>query len=395
MPHVSDALFSQLRANREVPHGRKWAEQKGAIGAGIAESDFGTADFLKAHLIRAINEDLLTYLPDELAEIASEACRELYRSRFHWSFPTEWVRATPDVLSALHVALEVFPQHTPVIIPTPCYSPFPGVCESMDREVIEVPMPQGFDLELLAASLRTPGSIVLLCNPHNPTGEVLDRDTLRELAEVAEQHDAFLFIDEIHAPLVYRESAHIPFASLSDAAAQRSITAISPSKGWNIPGLKAAHAIIPNDRLRAHWDRLNRHPVRSGSPLGAVGVASAYSEEGLQWLDQLIPRFDANRALLVDTIGTLLPRAHFRPPQATYLAWIDFSDYQLDTSPAEFLLREAGVATVPGSSCGKEFANHIRFNFATSPENINLAIAAAADALNRTAAPSPQSRSTP
>lgn len=383
MSNRTDEFFSQLRADQALPHGRKWAERQGAIGAGIAESDFGTAAFIKERLARAVHEDLLSYLPDDLAELSSTACRDLYRSRFGWSFPTSWVRATPDVLSALHIALEVFPQHTPVVIPTPWYSPFPGVCESMNREVIAVPMPDGFDLELLAASLRTPGSIVLLCNPHNPTGEVLDRETLARIAELAERHDAYLFVDEIHAPLVYAGSTHIPFASVSDEAAQRSITAISPSKGWNLPGLKAAHAIIPNDKLRAHWDRLDRHPVRSGSPLGAVGIASAYSAEGLAWLDQLIMRFDTNRKLLGTLLNEHLPLTRYREPQATYLAWIDFADYELDVSPAEFLLEHAGVATVPGGACGSQFAHHIRFNFATSPDNITQAVTGAAAALAR------------
>ena len=381
MTILSDELLQSLRPDAAVPHGRKWAEPRGAIGAGIAESDFGTAPFLKARLARAIQEDLLTYLPDDLADAAASSCAELYRTRFGWDVPDTWVRATPDVLSALLVALEVFPQDTPVFVPTPCYSPFFAVPQSMGREVIEVPMPRGFDLERLRAASPAPGSVLLLCNPHNPTGQVLTTEQLVELASFAEEADLFLFVDEIHAPLVYSPGTHVPFGSVSDAAAHRSITAISPSKGWNIPGLKTAHVVIPNEGLRKHWDRLDRHPVRSGSPLGALGVASAYSPEGLLWLEQLVTRFEANRNLVEQCVRETLPLADMRAPEATYLAWIGFERYDLAEDPSAHFLQRAGVSTVPGRSCGSGFEHFIRFNFATPPETIHAAMRAIAGAV--------------
>lgn len=370
----SDEFFASLRVSPEIPHGRKWTEEAGAIGAGIAESDFGTADFIKQQLLRAVREGLLTYLPDELSEASRAACRDLYRNRFAWEPQLEWIRETPDVLSGMHVALELFPEDTPVVVPTPSYSPFLEVPASTSRRIVQVPMIHGFDLQQISDALGTPGSVLVLCNPHNPTGEVLNRSQLTALTSVVEEKNCWLFVDEIHAPLVYKGKNHIPFASVSEIARERSITAISPSKGWNIPGLKAAHMIIPNNSLRQKWDMINRFPVRSGSPLGAIGVTAAYSAEGLRWLDALLEKLDSNRRLLTDYIREFLPRVDFREPEATYLAWIGFEAYTLEQAPAQHLLQRAGVATVHGGSCGLGFEQYIRFNFATSPDILTRAM---------------------
>lgn len=383
MSLITADLLASLRSSSDAPHGRKWSEQRGAIGAGIAESDFGTAPAVRDALLGAVGEGLLTYLPDELSERAALACADLYRTRFGWPVDVDWVRGTPDVLSALLGALSVFPQNTPVIVPTPCYAPFLTVPAILGREVLQVPMgATGMDLDRLEETMAAaPGAVLILCNPHNPLGSVLDRETLVQVASIVDRHGGSVFADEIHAPLVFAGREHVPYSSVSPEAAAHAITAISPSKGWNTPGLKAAHAILPSAEYRARWDARGRYPVRGGSPLGAIGIVAAYGDSGQAWLADLLARLDENRRLLGGLLAERLPRVSYREPEATYLAWLGFGEHELPTNPATFFLERCGVATVSGADCGRSGEQFLRFNFATEADVIERAIDRMATAL--------------
>lgn len=366
-----------------APRSRKWSEVRGAIGAGIAESDFGTAPAITQVLHEAVSEGLLAYLPDELAERAALACADFYDSRFAWRPDPDSIRLVPDVLTGLAAMLELCPGDGPIVIPTPCYSPFLSVPGQAKRRVVHVPTTgcQDTDLQQLDEALAEPGSVLLLCNPHNPTGTVLSESWLRQLSEIVDRRGARVFVDEIHAPVVYQGRSHVPYASVSESAAAHSMTAISPSKGWNVAGLKSAQVIITNPDDRRRWDDLGRYPTRSGSPLGALAITAAYSAEGLQWLDELITQLDANRTYLSHKLADLLPNVSFSPPDGTYLAWLGFSEYQLPQPPAEFFLQHAGVSMVPGASCGLGSEQNVRFNFALRPDMLERAVTSMATAV--------------
>lgn len=367
-----------------APRGRKWSEVKGSIGAGIAESDFGTAPNITSALHRAVSEGFLTYLPDELAEEAAAACAHLYRDRTGWQPEPEMMRLVPDVLTGLAAMLELTPGSGPIVIPTPCYSPFLSVPTQAKRPVVFVPSSgsQWTDLERIDTALAAPESVLLLCNPHNPLGTVQSREWLARLADIVEYRRAHVFVDEIHAPVVYPGNTHVPYASVSDAAAAHSMTAISPSKGWNVAGLKSAHMVITNPDDRKRWDALGRFPARSGSPLGALAIVAAYSADGLEWLDRTIAQLDRNRMLLTQLLAERLPLVTFRPPAGTYLAWLGFERYRLpERSAADFVLQRAGIAVVDGASCGAGAEQHVRFNFAMRPDLFEVAVDSLARAL--------------
>lgn len=367
-----------------APRGRKWSEIKGSIGAGIAESDFGTAPSITSALHRAVSEGFLTYLPDDLAEEAAAACANLYRVRTDWRPDPQMMRLVPDVLTGLAAMLELSPGNGPIVIPTPCYSPFLAVPAQAKRRAVLVPSSgdPATDLDLIDAALSEPDSVLLLCNPHNPLGTVQPREWLARLAAIVERRRARVFVDEIHAPVVYPGNVHVPYASVSDAAASHSMTAISPSKGWNVAGLKSAHVLVTDPEDRRRWDALGRFPVRSGSPLGALAIIAAYSDEGLVWLDRTIEQLDANRSLLTRLLAERLPLVTFRPPDGTYLAWLGFERYRLpEGSLADFILQHAGITVVDGASCGAGAEQHVRFNFAMRPDLLEVAVESLARAL--------------
>jgi cystathionine beta-lyase len=215
---------------------------------------------------------------------------------------------------------------------------------------------------------------VLLCHPHNPTGRVHESAELRTLAELAARFDAVVLSDEIHGPLVYPGVEFVPYLAVSDEARATGFAFTSASKAWNLAGLKCALTVAGSD---AHARLLARIPADRAFSAGLLGMIAntvAFSA-GDEWLDGLIAGLEANVALLREELSARLPRVTMPLPQATYLAWLDFSDYDLATEPATVLLERGRLALTPGGAFGPPGVRHARLNFACSPDIIREAVA--------------------
>jgi len=241
--------------------GVKWSAVPGAIGAFVAEMDFGVAPNISRALHAAIDDGVLGYLPSALGQQMSAATARWTADRYGWTVDPADVHPLPDVLAGLRLAIDRFSRAgAPVIVPTPAYMPFLTVPPSLGREVIEVPMlidAEGrytLDLDGIDAAFRAGANLLVLCNPYNPVGRVFTRDELVAVGEVVQRHDGRVFSDEIHAPLVYAPGIHVPYASISPEAAAHTVTTTSASKAWNLPGLKAAQLILSSDADREAWD---------------------------------------------------------------------------------------------------------------------------------------------
>jgi cysteine-S-conjugate beta-lyase len=174
-----------------------------------------------------------------------------------------------------------------------------------------------------------------------------------------------VFSDEIHAPLVFPGHRHVPYASLDDTTAGHTVTATSASKAWDLPGLKCAQLVLSNDADARLWAEVGHEAEHGASTLGAVANVAAYTE-GLDWLDGVLAVLDGNRRLLADLVAAHLPGIRHRPPEGTYLAWLE--GFGLP-DPGDALLREAGVAVVDGARCGAAGRGAVRLNIAT-PEPV-------------------------
>ena len=225
----------------------------------------------------------------------------------------------------------------------------------------------------IEAALRDGAGLVLLCNPHNPLGRVFDRSELEGIAKLVERFEARVFADEIHAPIRYGGRPHIPFASLSDQAAQISVTATSTSKAFNTPGLKCGQIILTAEQDRERWREMGWFGEHGAGTVGVLAAAAAY-RDGDKWLARFIATLEENRALLEQLISELLPEAQFSAPEGTYLAWVDMSAYGEELEWGKTLRNEAGLAIVDGRDCGRAGSDHIRINFATSQHVIRSAI---------------------
>lgn len=370
VPMLDLAAITPDRLRRQA--GVKWTTHPNeVIPAFVAEMDFGTAPEVIAALHRAVELGQFSYLATPLTDELAVACRDWHTQAYGWTPEAARIHTIPNVIRGLEVAVRFAPAGAPIILPTPAYMPFFTLPAELDREIIEVPMTQGpdgrhhFDLEGIERAFAAGGGLLVVCNPANPVGRVFERDELVALAETVEACGGRVFADEIHAPLVYGDRQHIPYASVSAAAAGHAITATSASKAWNLPGLQCASLLLTNEADVERWATVGFLMSHGASTLGVVANTAAY-REGRPWLDAVRERLIANRELVVDLLAAELPGVVHCPPEGTYLAWLDCRPLGLGDAPGAFFLAEAGVALTEGALCGAP--GFVRLNLATTPE---------------------------
>lgn len=388
-----DAItVEQLRATRSL----KWCLPDQAIGAFVAEMDFGTSPVVARALRAELDRGSFGYPPPHLVEQTAQATVERLRTAHGWQVDPADVRVAPEVIMVLDQAIaSTTDPGTPVVVPTPAYMNFFTAIRRQGREAIEVPMirdEQGrwaLDLPGIASAIERSGAqLVTLCNPHNPTGRVFTREELEAFARMVEGTGARVFADEIWAPVVYEGHRHIPYASLSAVTAAHSITAVSATKGWNIAGLKCAQAVLTSDVDREAWERMPS-PMSDRTPsMGMAGTIAAYRDDS-GWIDEVTAYLAGCTSLVADMIGEGLPTAVVSRPEGTYVNWVDLTALDLPCPAVEFIQREAGVVPTDGRSCGEVGAGHIRIIAAMPRPILRAAMARTIQALRPREAPAP------
>lgn len=381
--HTFDDITAQsLRA----ANWKKWVEVGTATGAWVAEMDFGTAPAVRETLRRAAESgEGLGYLPTASRAAMQNAFTSFVDARYGWQVAQDDVRPVADVLTAMQAAVRLMSRPgSPIILPTPAYMPFVTLPAALEREVIQVPLAREdgryvYDLDALDAAFAAGGHLLVLCNPHNPIGRVLERSELQAISEVVEQHGGRVFSDEIHAPLTYPGHTHVPYASISPATAAHTVTAMSGSKAFNLPGLKCAQLVLSSDADREVWRHGGHIYEDQASTMGALAATAAYREGGA-WLDDVVGYLDGNRRALTDLVAEHLPGVGYTQPEGTYLAWLDLTGTGVE-DPAAFFRSNAGVAATSGTACGDAGRGFLRFNFATARPILAEAIARMGSAL--------------
>lgn len=356
---------TDLRAAGSV----KWTMFPDTIGAFVAEMDFGLAPAITEAISGSLEAGLTGYLPQHLATALQEETARRYTEHHGWHLTGDQVRLVPDVIAAFEFAIETFTAPgAAIIVPTPAYMPFLSVPPRLGRRVIEVPSIQSegrwaMDLDAVAAAFADGAELLVLCNPHNPLGTVATRDELARIAETVADAGGRVFADEIHAPLVYAPATHIPYASVSPAAAAHTVTAASASKAWNLAGLKCAQIIFSNAESLERWEADDGWIGHGTSTTGAIANLAAYTSGGA-WLDEVTAYLDENRRLLAELVAEL-PGVHVSMPEGTYIALLDFRETGLTGDLGEWFREHAGVAMTDGAACGEAAIGFTRFVFAT------------------------------
>ena len=342
----------------------KWElyQGRGVIPMWVADMDFAAPPAVLAALQRRLDHGVLAYSvpPQALVEAVIERMQRLY----NWQVEAHWIVWLPGMVVALNLACRsVGESGDDVITFTPIYPPFLSAPPFSDRTLVRVPLGHDgnrsiMDLERLEAAITPRTCVLQFCNPHNPVGRVFTRAEIQNLAEICLKHDIVICSDEIHCDLILDEGIpHIPTATLSPEIAEKTITLMSPSKTFNIPGLNCAYAIIPDGSLRRQFTNVRRGIVPHVGVFGYEAALPAYTDSE-DWYQALIPYLRRNRDLVEQTIAEI-PGLSMDHLEATYLAWIDARELDVE-KPTKFF-EQAGV----GLSNGKDFDGDgfVRLNF--------------------------------
>lgn len=338
------------------------------LPAWVAETDFDLCPEVADAIVEAVDRGDVGY-PDWPVEPLAEAFTVRMASRYGWHVDPAHVRHISDLIQAMQVVTELCSARGDgVALHTPNYPPFLAALDNMGRVPVMSPMtPSGdswaFDADALEAEVaRSRPKLLLVVNPHNPTGRVLTSAELEQLAGIAERHDLVVVSDELHAELTYAGHDHVPFASLGDDIARRTVTITSATKSFNLGGLRTAVAHVGDERVRAAWDALPSELLGSINVLGVEATLAAW-RRGDAWLDRQVSHLQSMRDHLVSRVGDL-PGVEMRPPEATYLAWLDCRAADVG-DPAEHFRSRARVELVAGPTFGPGGEGHARLNFGT------------------------------
>lgn len=355
-----------LRARRTM----KWSTYPhDVLPLWVAEMDYPTAPPVMAALRRAVDAESFGYpLSAETSGLADTLAGWLAVSH-GWSVDPGGIFVVADVLTGLSLAIETFSEPTEaVIIPTPVYVPFFGVVELTGRPQVQVPMVMEddrwvLDLVGIDRALTDGARTLILCNPQNPLGRVHSRTELLALAEVISRHDARVVSDEVHAPIAFGRP-HIPYASLSPQTARHTVTLMSASKAWNIPGLKCAQVVTSNSADAEAWGQLPMWTTIGVSTMGIEANLAAYREGG-PWLSEVRALLATHRDLVADAVAGM-PGVRYARGEGTYLAWLDCTELELGVEPADWFLEHAKVALSAGAPFRAPALRFARLNFATT-----------------------------
>ncbi|PIJ58794.1 MalY/PatB family protein [Erwinia aphidicola] len=369
------AFSFDQRIDRRHSDSLKWRKygDRDILPLWVADTDFRSADCIIDALQQRVAHGIFGYgFPQE--ELIDVIIGRM-SSRYGWQIQPEWLVFLPGVVTGLNLCVRAFTEaHQGTVAPTPIYPPFRSAASLAARNQINAPLVLQeqrwvVDFDALDAQLTGNEKLLMLCNPQNPGGTVYRRAELEAQLRFAQRHDLLVCSDEIHCDLLLEPGVeHIPFASLSEDAAQRSVTLLSPSKSFNIAGLGASLAIIPNRELRERFNQQRKGIVPDVDVLALVAATAAW-RDGQPWLEAQLAYLRSNRDALVQHVNTL-PGLSMVAPEGSYLGWIDAS--QLNVASPALFFEKHGL----GFSAGRDFGDDkfVRFNFGCQRDLLNEAL---------------------
>jgi len=389
-----DEIFDRQRPNcmkwsRTKPFLTPEQRQADPLPMWVADMDFRVAQPILDALREEVEFGIFGY--GEIPASCVEAVVDWQIRRFGWHPKPEWVVQTPGVVSALSTAIQAFTRPGDfVLVQTPVYFHIHHDVVVNGRRVAHAPLVlQGdryqFDAEAFEAAIKPGTKLFILCNPHNPTGNVFSQQDLAAMAAICERQGILVLSDEIHEDLVLDPAKpHIPFAMVSEAAADNVVVCTAPSKTFNVAGLQLANIFIPNVRRRAEFRaQCERNGSIVTNTMGVAACEAAY-RHCEPWADAMLDYVRANRLHFLSRIQELDLPIRVVSADALYLAWIDFRDLKKPTEDLQdFLLREARLWLDPGTKFGPGGDGFMRINLACPRGLIGKAIERLVMALRR------------
>ena len=337
----------------------------------VADMDFETPEFITNALRRRLEHSLFGYtvVPDELWTIIIRWIADHHQ----WQVERQWLTYIPGIVKGIGMAINVFvKEDEKVIIQPPVYHPFRLTPQGNGRKVVFNPLkekPGGgyeMDFEQLAEVADDKCRLLILSNPHNPAGICWDADTLRRLAHFCFEHNIIVISDEIHSDMALFGNRHTPFATVSDEAAQISITFGAPSKTFNIAGIVSSYAIVPNSTLRRRFYTWLEANELNDPPLFAPIATIAAYQQGEEWRKQMLRYVEDNIRYLEDYCRKNLPAIKPLRPEASFLVWLDCRELGFNHEQLiDLFVNRARLALNDGEMFGTGGQGFMRLNVGT------------------------------
>lgn len=337
----------------------------------VADMDFATPPFILDALKQRLEHPILGYtgIPQEYYPSIIQWVKDHHQ----WAIKKEWIAYIPGIVKGIGFAINaLLKQDEKVIIQPPVYHPFRITTEANGHEVVNNPLKRiengtyEMDFDNLAEVYDEKCRMLILCNPHNPGGICWPESTLKRLADFCHERNIIVISDEIHADMALFDNKHIPFATVSNEAANISITFQAPTKTFNIAGVVSSYAIVPNDDLRdKYYGWLRANELDAPALFAPIATIAAFTQ-GEEWRKQMLDYVEQNIIFVEDYCRQHIPKIKPIRPQASFLIWLDCQDLNITHKELkDFFTNQARLALNDGETFGKEGAGFMRLNVGT------------------------------
>lgn len=334
----------------------------------ISDTDFAVPDSVQTALKERIEHPIYGYSRWNHDDYKNSILY-WFEAKNNVKIDPDWIVYSPSVVFSIATFIRMMSATNETVATfTPMYDAFYKVIESNQRTLAPIRLgsaQEGYkiDWDSLETVLAQPQTkVFLLTNPHNPTGKVFSRAELEKLNECCKKNHVFLISDDIHKDMVYPGSEYTP---VTEVTTDNVVLCCSGSKTFNTPGLIGSYVLIPDEEQREQFlvELKAKNALSSVSILGMYAQMASYSEDGLNYVQQLVKYIDGNMNLIKDFLDTNLPDFNFVKPSATYLAWIDVSQFDMSMEEMQNKMINVGkVGIMPGSTYGD--SNYLRMNIA-------------------------------
>ena len=334
----------------------------------VADLDFETPDFITDALRKRLEHSLFGYTVTP-KELWTTIAKWIY-DHHGWKVSEDWITFIPGVMKGVGSVVNVFVKpDEKVIIQPPVYFPFRLTPQGNEREVVFNPLKRveggsyEIDFDHLAKVADDKCRLLILSNPHNPAGICWSREALIKLADFCYERNIIVISDEIHCDLALFGNKHIPFATVSDKAAEISITFGAPSKTFNTAGIVNSYAIVPNETLRRRFFKwLEANEFNEPPLFSTISIIAAF-QKGEEWRRQLISYIEDNVRFVEDYFKANIPSIKPLRPQATFLVWLDCRELGLDHKGLiDLFVNKARLALNDGEVFGPGGEGFMRLN---------------------------------
>jgi len=349
------------------------AKTENAIHMEQGEPDFITPDFISEAAVEAVRKGVTHYTEiDGTLELRQAIADKLRVENGIDAAPGTEVTVTSGSQEAMLIAALGFlnPGDEALIL-----DPYYPACfeDTLLAEAVPVPVPldekRGYkvDLEAMETRLTEKTRMIWMCSPSNPTGRVFSRQDLETVAEVAKRHNLIVFADEIYEKIIYADAKHISIGSLAGME-DRTITVNGFSKAYAMTGWRIGY-IAAEKKLSTILRKLHYYATLCPNALSQKAALAALT--GPQdCVRDMVLEYDRRRRLVLSELGRIKSLSYAAPKGAFYV-FPDFSNFEKsDETFAAYLLKEAGVATAPGSGFGNVGKGHLRISYSISYEQV-------------------------